>query len=400
MTALLEGTRVLELADAADGSAAVAHCARVLADLGADVVKAEPPDGDAVRRTPPFVDGVPGPDRGLPWIALNANKRGIVLDRTTEGGRHFFRALVARADVVVSADPLLDRAAIAAWNEEVVLTTVTPYGTTGPLAGVPASDLEVTAASGSLWLAGEPGRPPVRTTLPQSHLWGGTYAAAGTLLALLARQVVGTGQHVDCSVQASMVTVHPPACVFWDVLREEHRRLGPHLLGRSIVGTRFRNVWPCRDGYVSFAIQGGAIGRHTMRQLVEWMRGRALLGPSLEAIDPDTFDSRTLTQEQVDRLEGEVGAFLLTLEKREFFAGVLERNMLGYPVATAPDVYADEQLRARDFWQDVALKAIGKTLPFPGGFAIFDGERPAIRRAPPRLGEHDAEVFAEVSVRA
>ncbi len=399
MTALLEGVRVLELADALDGAAAAAHCARVLADLGADVVKAEPPGGDPLRAMPPFVDGVPGPDRGLMWIVLNANKRGILLDRATADGARLFRALVERADVVVTADGALEHATLATWNDQVVLATVTPYGASGPLAGASASDLEVTAASGSLWLAGEPGRPPVRTTLPQSLFWAGTYAAAGTLLALLARPLVGRGQAVDTSAQASMVTVHPPAPVFWDVLGEEHRRLGPHLLGRSIVGARFRNVWPCADGYVSFAIQGGGIGRHTGRQLAAWMREHGALGPAIDAIDWDSFDNRTLTQGDVDRLEAEVGAFLLTLTKAEFFAGVIERNMLGYPVSDSSEVYADEQLRARGFWQDVSLDALGRALPFPGGFAIFDGERPAIRRAPPRLGEHTDEVTAEVKAR-
>ena len=396
---MLEGVRVLELADAADMAAASAHCARILADLGADVVKAEPPGGDPLRATPPYADGRPGPDRSLVWIALNANKRGIVLDRRTAEGARLFRALVERSDVVVTADRALDRAALASWNDQVVLTTVTPYGVTGPLAGVPASDLEVTAASGSLWLAGEPGGPPVRTTLPQSALWAGMYSAVGTLLALLARPSVGAGQAVDTSAQASMVTVHPPAPVFWDVLGEEHRRLGPHLLGRSIVGARFRNVWPCRDGYVSFAIQGGAIGRHTGRQLAAWMRERGRTGAAILDVDWDAFDNRTLTQEEVDRLEAEVAEFLLTLTKAEFFKGVIERNMLGYPVSSAPDVYADEQLRARSFWQVVPLPALDRSLAFPGGFALFDGERPAIRRAPPRLGEHTHEVTAEVGAR-
>ncbi len=399
MSAALSGIRVLEVADAADMSAAAAHCARILADLGAEVVKLEPPGGDPVRATPPFVDGVPGPDRGLYWIALNANKRGIVLDRESADGAQVFRALVERADIVVTANPALDHATLSAWSDTVILATVTPYGTAGPLAEARASDLEVTAASGSLWLAGDPGRPPVRTTLPQSHFWAGMYAAAGALLALAARSLTGKGQAVDTSAQASMVTVHPPAAIFWDVMREEHRRLGPYLLGRSIVGARFKNVWACRDGFVAFALQGGPIGRQTGGQLTAWMKERGALGPAIGAVDWATFDNRTLSQADVDRLEADVGAFLLTLTKAEFFRGVIVRNMLGYPVSTAPEVYADEQLRARDFWQRVPIDAIGRALQFPGGFATFDGERPAIRRAPPRLGEHTEEVLAEVRQR-
>ena len=172
-------------------------------------------------------------------------------------------------------------------------------------------------------------------------------------------------------------------------------RLGPNLLGRSIVGARFRNIWPCADGHVSFAIQGGPIGRHTGRMLTAWMAERGFTAPRFRAIDWETFDNRTLSQADVDALEAEVGAFLRTLTRREFFAGVIARNMLGYPVAAANDIYDDEQLRSRAFWQDVAID--GTTLSFPGGFALFDGERPGIRRRPPTLGEHTAEVLGRVT---
>ena len=387
---MLDGLRVVELVGSdVWGAAAVAHCGRTLADLGADVVKAEPPGGDPVRRVPPYAGERAHPDRGLLWIALNANKRSVRLD---PGDARRRDALVAQAGVVLQPSLVLDPGRA---DPSLVLVTITPYGASGPLADVPASDLEVTASSGSLGLAGEPGGAPVRTTLPQSPFWTGMYAAAGALLAVIARRSTGRGQHVDVSGQQSMVTVHPPAAVFADVAREEHMRLGPNLLGRSIVGARFRNIWPCADGHVSFAIQGGPIGRHTGRMLAAWMAERGADAPRFRAIDWDAFDNRTLSQADVDALEAEVGAFLRTLRKREFFEGVLRRNMLGYLVADARDVYADEQLRARAFWQDVSID--GTTLSFPGGFALFDGERPAIRRPPPALGRHTDEVLGRVT---
>ncbi|HET8568981.1 MAG TPA: CoA transferase [Candidatus Limnocylindria bacterium] len=386
---LLDGVVVLDVATSAG-----AHCGRVLADLGADVIKVEPPDGDPGRGAPPFIGGRPGPDRSLPWLALNANKRGVTVDRGTERGRAQWAGLVARADVVVQSDATLAYEDVARANARAVLVTITPYGATGPLAGIPASDLEVTAASGALHLAGEPGRAPVRTTLPQSPFWTGMYAAMGALTALAARALTGRGQHVDVSAQASMATVHPPAIVFWDLLREEHHRLGPYLLGRSIVGARFRNIWPCADGHVSFAIQGGAIGRHTGRSLVAWMRERAFDAPRLSAVDWDAFDNRTLAQADVDALEAEIGPFLLTLTKREFFEGVVARNMLGYPVSDVRDLRADAQLAAREFWRTLPTEE--GDLALPGGFAIFDGARPRACRPAPRLGEHNAEVFGAV----
>ncbi|MGH2499225.1 MAG: CaiB/BaiF CoA transferase family protein, partial [Candidatus Limnocylindria bacterium] len=356
--------------------------------------------GDPARAVPPFAGDEPGPERGLWWIALNANKRGVTLDLDRPEALAPLRALVERADVVVDSFPPgwarergLGEDGFLAWNDQVVHTTITPYGLDGPLADAPASDLEVTAASGALWLAGEPGKPPVRTSLPQSPFWAGMYGAMGTLMAFLARPLVGRGQRVDTSAQASMATVHPPASVFWDVRREEHRRLGPFLLGRSIVGARFRNVWECADGYVSFAIQGGAIGRHTGRMLVAWMEERGGAPELLRAIDWDRFDNTTLRQDEVERLEEAIAPFLRGLTKREFFEGVLARNMLGYPVATAAEVYADAQLASREFWQPLAIPGAGE-VRFPGGFALFDGERPRIRRSAPALGEHNDEVWA------
>jgi benzylsuccinate CoA-transferase BbsE subunit len=394
MTAMLDGLRVIEIAgDDVWGASAAAHAARILADLGADVVKVEPPTGDPVRAVPPFLQDRADPDRGLLWIALNANKRGVRLELPRERDR--LRALLSSADVLVQSREVIDADILASWSPELIVVTVTPYGLTGPLAAVPASDLEVTASSGALALAGEADRAPVRTTLAQSPFWSGMYAAMGALFALTARVATRRGQQIDVSGQASMVTVHPPACVHWDIAKEEHRRLGAFLIGRSIVGARFRNIWECADGHVSFAIQGGPIGRHTGRMLASWMTEHAFTAQRFGAIDWDRFDNRTLTQEQVDALEAEVAAFLRTLTKREFFAGVIERNMLGYPVADASDVYADAQLRARDFWQRTPID--GTTLPFPGGFALFDGERPRVRRAPPRLGEHDAEVLGAVT---
>ena len=391
----LDGVRVVELAD---GWAA--HCGRILADLGADVVKVEPPAGDSARSRPPFIGERPGPDRGLWWIALNANKRGVTLDLGHPSASRVIRRLVERADVLLeSLEPgtLLTHGladdVLESWNDRLIHTTITPYGSDGPLAHAPASDLEVTAASGALSLAGEPGRRPVRTTLPQSPFWAGMYGAMGTLFAYLARGVSGRGQRVDTSAQASMVTATPPATVHWDVSHEEHTRLGPFLLGRSIVGARFRNIWRCRDGYVSFAIQGGAIGKHTGKMLVEWMRSRGDVPAALAAIDWESFDNTTLKQDEVERLEAAVAPFFESLGKQEFFEGVVARNMLGYPVSTVADVEADPQLAARGFWQELEIPEAGRTIAFPGGFALFDGERPRIRRPAPRLGEHNDEVY-------
>ena len=371
-------------------------CGRILADLGADVVKLEPPGGEPARLQPPFVGDIEDRERSIPWLAANVNKRGITCDLESADGRALFARLARSARIVVEsfAPGRIRALGLEAALADAIVVSITAYGQDGPLADVPGSDLEVTAASGSLWLAGEEGRAPVRTAQPQSPYWSGMYGAMGALIAL---QAPGA-QHVDVSAQAAMTTVHPPAPVWWDIAREDHGRTGPFLLGRSNVGSRFRNLWACADGFVSFAIQGGPIGRHTGRMLAEWMAERGPVPPAISAIDWDRFDNSRLTQAQVDDLEAEIAPFLRSLTKTEFFSGVVKRKMLGYPVGDASDSLNDPQLRARDFWRSLAPAEGLPPVPFPGGFALFDGERPSIRRPAPKVGEHNAEIFSELGV--
>ena len=382
--------------DLADLSGAV--CGRILADLGADVVKLEPPGGEADRLQPPFIGDVENAERSIPWLAANVNKRGVTLDLGSAEGRALFTRLAATARIVVesSAPGRLRALGLEDALAGAIVVSITPYGQDGPLAGSPASDLEVTAASGSLWLAGEEGRAPVRTTQPQSPYWSGMYGAMGALVALQA----GPAQRVDVSAQAAMTTVHPPAPVWWDIAGEDHGRTGPFLLGRSVVGSRFRNLWACADGFVSFAIQGGPIGRHTGRMLAEWMAERGPLPPVIAAVDWDTFDNTRLTQTAVDALEAAIAPFLRSLTKAEFYVAVVKRKMLGYPVGDASDPLADPQLAARDFWRTISPVEGVPPLPFPGGFALFDGERPEVTRPAPRPGQHNSEIYGELGIAA
>jgi crotonobetainyl-CoA:carnitine CoA-transferase CaiB-like acyl-CoA transferase len=382
---------VLDLADLRG-----AVCGRILADLGADVVKVEPPGGEADRLQPPFVGDVENGERSIPWLAANVNKRGVTCDLGSMEGRALFARLAAMARIVVEsfAPGRLRDLGLEDALRDTIVVSITPYGQDGPLASVPGSDLEVTAASGSLWLAGEEGRAPVRTAQPQSPYWSGMYGALGALVALQSP----VAQRVDVSAQAAMTTVHPPAPVWWDIARQDHGRTGPFLLGRSNVGSRFRNLWTCADGFVSFAIQGGPIGRHTGRMLSEWMAERGKVPPAVAAIDWKTFDNTTLSQAQVDELETAIAPFLRSLTKAEFFDEVVKRKMLGYPVSDASDSLADPQLAARDFWRSLSPAEGLLPLPFPGGFALFDGERPVVRRAAPHVGEHNAAIYAEVGV--
>lgn len=376
---------------------------KILADLGADVIKVERPGGDPSREWPPYRQRG-GRRESLYWAAFNANKRGITLDLAAEEGRFVLRELARGADVLIEsfapgylASIGFDYTSLHRENPRLVLVSVTPYGQHGPDAGVPASDVEIMAASGAMSLAGEADGEPMRVTLPQAALWAGSEAAMGALTALVHRTVSGAGQWVDVSAQSAVIAALAHAPAFWDLNGVNPTRAGMYITGRSVTGARMRAFWPCRDGWLNFIVYGGAAGRSTNQQLVAWMDERGFGSEALRAIDWQTFKVTELTQAEVDEIEAPIGRFLSTLTKQEFLDGAVARQMLGYPVATAEDIHGDSQLAARGFWQNVGEG--GDAIRYPGGFAIVDGERLRIRRQPPSIGEHNDEVYGHLLVR-
>ena len=375
-------------------------CGRILADLGADVVKVEPPDGDPGRRRPPLIEGPTGVAAGSAWLAYNAGKRGISLDIESETGRNQLRRLVAESDFLLEgyqpgklASLGLGWEDLRALNPRLVMVSVTPYGQTGPLALEPASDLEILAAGGAIWLAGDEDRPPVRISHPQANCWTSAHAAMGALIAHHHRQLTGLGQQVDVSAQAAILPMLVQAPNFWEMLGVNPKRQGPFLTGRNSHGAALRNIWPCRDGYITFAIYGGPAGRNSNRQLVAWMDERGMAPPGVTAIDWEGFDVTTASPQQLTMLESAMGPFFLSLTKREFLDGAVARRLLGQLVATAEDIADDPQLSARGVWQEVDDPGLGLTLRYPTGVFRFDGVPDRLRRPAPRLGEHNADLL-------
>ena len=154
-----------------------------------------------------------------------------------------------------------------------------------------------------------------------------------------------------------------------------------------------RVMWPCKDGWINFIIYGGVAGHHTNQQLVAWMTEKGLASEGLKEIDWNIFAVTNVAQSEVDRLEAPIAGFFAAVTKDEFLEGAIKRQMLGYPVATIADIDRNPQLHARNFWQHVEDGTTGKTLKYPGGFAVINGQRLQIRRAAPRVGEHNVEVY-------
>jgi crotonobetainyl-CoA:carnitine CoA-transferase CaiB-like acyl-CoA transferase len=377
-------------------------CGKILGDLGADVIKIEPPGGEPARRLGPFYGDQADPEKSLFWFGFNNNKRGITLNLESARGRELFAELVAKADFVIETftpghlDALnLGYTALAKINSRLVLTSITPFGQTGPYSKFKASDIEIMALSGCMSLTGDPDRPPLRVTFPQSYGWTGSYAAMGALIAHYHRELTGEGQQVDVSAQACLLWAFSHAHTFWDLNRQLEKRAGSFMTGRSITGAKMRVFWPCQDGYLNFIIYGGEAGRRTNQALVEWMDSKGMAPDFLKQKDWKTFDIAKVGQEEIDRMEAPIGNFFQGVTKAEFFTEVVKRQMLGYPVASVKEIFVDPQHQARSFWQTIEHPELQTSIDYPGGFAKFSNGACKIWRRAPLIGEHNQEIYGQ-----
>jgi crotonobetainyl-CoA:carnitine CoA-transferase CaiB-like acyl-CoA transferase len=378
-------------------------CGRILGDLGADVIKIEPPGGDPGRRKGPFYRDDPDPEKNLTWFAYNANKRGITLDLDSEPGRDAFKRLARKSDFVIEsfAPGFLDQHGIGyrdlcAINPRVIVTSITPFGQTGPYAHYRGSDLIAIAMSGFMSLVGEPGKPPLRVIQPQTPMWTSMFAASGTLIAHHYREKTGRGQHIDVSMQAGMLWALANAPAFWSLNRDNLRRAGTQVVGRSVTGARMRAIYPCRDGFINFIIYGGEAGKRSNEAMVAWMAEEGLAPEWLKQKDWGKFNVATATQDEIDAVETHFVAFLARRTKAEFATESVKREIMGYPVNNARDIRDDPQLVARNFWQTVAHPELNATITYPGAFAKFAQTPITLRRRAPRIGEHNAEILREI----
>jgi crotonobetainyl-CoA:carnitine CoA-transferase CaiB-like acyl-CoA transferase len=395
---MLTGLRVLDLTT---GGALL--CGRLLADLGADVILVEPPQGNPARWRAPFWHDQPGLDSSLYWLAYAHNKRSVTLDVRQDSGRDILRQLIGSADILVESFPPcylndleLGYTHVAQRNPRLIMTSITPYGQTGPRRHYRATDLTLMAMGGSAHLVGEPGRAPLRIGFPQAELHAGAEAAVATLLALQYRHRADVGQHVDVSAQA---------CVVWTLMNATHypalgkptrNRSGAHR--DSLPGKR-RMIYRCQDGYVAAIFFGGAIAAQSCRNLVQWMRDTGMAPAHLLEIDWDEWDDVYLAslgkdaQAEIDRVEAALESFFARFTMRQLYEQALQRRLLLAPVSNAQTIVEDPQLHARAFFQNVEQPRLGAVLQLPGAFARFSAAPLQRGQSAPGLGEHNADIL-------
>lgn len=382
LPAILDDLKVLDLSQGLAGPI----CAKILADFGADVIKVEPPKGDAGRAMAPFFGNEPHPEKSLVFLLANLNKRGVRLNLEDPDGRELFRRMAKSADIVVEsfkpgylASLGLDYAALAKENPGLIVISITPFGQTGPYSGYESEEIVTYAMSCIMSISGMADREPLKHGGMQSQYEGGLCGAVGTLAALTTRDLTGEGQQVDISLQdvvASTMIVHQPM-YSWTGAVQGRRRPG---------GTQYGHVQECKDGYFIWQTGGGA----------EWSDITEFFGK--EELKEERFATvagRTVHGEELDRL-------VLDATKdrtmQELFRTASEQFHMLFGIVQEPaDLARCPHLQAREFFEEVDHPVIGR-IKVP--FRLWSmPDAPAVYRRPaPLLGEHNAEVYRELGL--
>jgi benzylsuccinate CoA-transferase BbsE subunit len=384
------------------------YAGKVLADLGADVIRVEPPDGCDTRHTGPYWHNDPDPEKSLTFFYFNTNKRSITLDLEADAGRDAFKRLVATANVVLESYSVGYLPGLGLGYEELVkvkpdliMTSVTGFGQTGPHAHYKAPDIVGAAMSGVMTLAGFPDAPPYRLGQHGAYFNAGIQGAMGTLMAIHHWDNSGEGQYVDVSMQEALSLDQETAIQFWDMQKVVRARLGERKLMPG-VGT-----YEAADGYI-FSMVGVPGFGAPWSALAQWMSEDEA---SQEPVPQELLDFlakmnlRELTAAMADaqkmeeigakftKAEQLLAAFYKRRPKQELYEEGQRRRLLIGPVNTPKDVVESKQLDARGWFQDVPHN--GETLRHPGPPYRLPESPWAIRRRPPRLGEHNQEILGD-----
>jgi crotonobetainyl-CoA:carnitine CoA-transferase CaiB-like acyl-CoA transferase len=360
--------------------------------LGAEVVKVEPPEGDSLRRHAPFQGGREGVERSLPWQHFRRGARGIVLDlERSATDREAAHRLLAGADVLLEnrgagglAELGLDRAALTAANPGLIVTSVTPFGASGPRSEWLGTDLIGYATGGMMALTGEPDQPPVRLGGGQADQLAGMYAALGTLCALTARARTGRGRFVDVSVQEAVASTFADAGITFFQLNDG---MNPTRVGTEhpVVVPVF--ACPCKDGHMLI----NASETHQFRGLVAWA---ASTGAYVEPLEDPAFDQAMNRLPMRDLVNALISDAASGCEKATMYEELQARSVPVTPISSTVDLETNPQLVAREFFDRVELDGGGEARD-AGAPLRFAGRRPLAALRAPRLGEHGEELAAE-----
>jgi len=382
--------KVLDLTDEKGQS-----CGKFLADLGAIVIKVEPPEGDKTRHHGPYFHDKEDIENSLHWFSYNTNKKSITLDITESKGKQILKKLVGRVDFIVESYPpqYLDGLGVGykqlkSINPRIIMTSITAFGQSGPYSHYVANDLVAWAMSGFMYTCGEVDRPPVRCSIEQAYVATGVQAATASLLALHYRNLTGKGQQVDIAMRECLPS-GGFEIFFWETEGYIGERLG---VKRRRGNIYVRDLWPCKDGYIGWRLMTGPLGATTAYLLVAWMDREGMAG-ELKDIKWETIDMNQLNKEQMERWESIIISFLKTHTKQEIYKEAFEKGMQMSPAHNTGELLRYQQLVERNFWVNVEYPYLDSHITHPGVFCVMSESPLVTPQRAPRLGEHNQEIY-------
>jgi crotonobetainyl-CoA:carnitine CoA-transferase CaiB-like acyl-CoA transferase len=381
--AFLEGYRALDLTDLRGQL-----CGRLLADLGMEVIKIEPPEGDPVRRLGPFKESSTGA-LSLAFAHLNANKSSTTVDLKSASGREYLLRLAQQCDVVLESlrPGTMDRMGLgyrdlSSVNPGIVMVSLSCFGQSGPRRNFEATDIVALAMGGLLYVAGDPSLPPCKPPESQAYYFSSLFAALGVVGALYRRNRTGKGDWVDVAMQETLATQEHAIRLYANEGQIVKRQGSQH---GQVAPAR---IFACRDGYVYLYVTR----QHWKLFLEVWS------DHPVELESPE-WENNVFRRARVDYLNPLVEAFTRTRTKQELTSMFQERGVPCVPVNKPRDFTADEHVRERGFMVPVNYSQTGLVTQ-PAAPFMIDGSRPAVRAAPELGGWHLDEPDRAPSIRA
>ena len=388
----LAGLRVLELSDEKGQ-----FCGKLMADLGADVIKIEPPGGETTRNVGPFLDDLPHRDRSLSFWHYNTSKRGVTINLETQDGQELFRRLANTADVILETLPPgyleclgMGYEDIKGSNPGLIVCSLTPFGQTGPWKDYATSDLIHLAAGGQMGCCGYdeedvPGSVPIAPGGGNAWHIGSHYAYMAIVAALYYRTNSGNGQYIDSSVHdACALTTEMHIATYVYTGQVVRRQTGRHAAPAFTDQPQIR----CKDGkYVNAA--ASRLTAREFKALVEWMDS---LGVAEDLTD-ERYSNPDVLREERSHINDVATRFIANLTRDEAANGGQERGFNWGAIRTPDELVDDGHLNDRGFWSEVEHPELGRSFKYPGPAGIYNGSPWRISRRAPLVGEHNQEVF-------
>jgi crotonobetainyl-CoA:carnitine CoA-transferase CaiB-like acyl-CoA transferase len=384
MAGALASLKIVEIGEMASAP----YASKLMADMGAEVIKVERPGaGDRARVRGPFPGGQSHPEKSGLFLYLNTNKLGVTLDIARPEGFEILEKLVAQADVLIHNvwPPEMDRAGLSferlrQVNPRLVMTSITPYGVTGPYRNLRAEELTVWSAGGVCVLNGagpdHPELPPLKTFGNQAGFQGGVHGAVATMGAVMAQLRDGEGQHVDVSCQEAIASQLELTFEYWPYMKMIATRLGKKPIQPL-------EAMECKDGWIYLC----CVEEHQWKAFVDLMGNPDWAGEEI-------FSDRLKRGENWEALVIFLEEYVKEQTVIELYKKAQSRRIPFAPVSTMGDLLNSEHLQARGFFVEIAQPMAG-THKYPGAPLKYGATPWEIRRPAPTLGQHNEEIFGQ-----